>query len=142
MHSLEKHLSSKHKDDYNEFLAKKTHKRSAEDEQESIKLKQQKITKYSSDENSTLMSLCVGLAVNGGRPFSMFDDWEMQRILEKAKASSNDSTTISAETVKKVTQSQAAQKRKKLAQMLKNQILNLSLDFATCQHRYFFGKTS
>ena len=99
MHSLEKHLSSKHKDDYNEFLAKKTHKRSAEDEQESIKLKQQKITKYSSDENSTLMLLCVGLAVNGGRPFSMFDDWEMQRILDKVKASSNDSTTISAETV-------------------------------------------
>lgn len=85
------------------------------------------------------MSLCVDLAVDGGRPFAMFDDDAMKEIINMAKKSQHDLTTISSETVKNSLKSQAAKKRQKLIDLLQNCIVNFSLDFATCQHRSFFG---
>ena len=86
-----------------------------------------------------IMPLCVDLAVDGGRPFTMFDDEAMKKILNFAKASVHDDTNLSSDSVKNAVRTAASKKREALKQLLCNHTTHLSLDFATCQHRSFFG---
>lgn len=137
VHSLEKHLQSMHKDEFKKYSEEKSYKSLAEGNSEASKAKQPKITNFTT--GSKLMPLCVQLAVDGGRPFSMFDDDAMKEILNLAKTTARDETNITAESVKNAVRTAAKTKRETLKKMLKNRTVHFSLDFATCQHRSFFG---
>lgn len=98
--------------------------------------KQPKISSHF--EGSSIMKLCVGLVVNRGRPFKLFDDLEMKTLL--AKAQMNEKIEIYPEKVKDAVKAAAEKKRAEVRKLLVGNVLSFSLDMATCRHRSFIGK--
>lgn len=127
-----------------ESLMKKTvsvkRKQEQNKQMSSKKSKQLKITDYSSCP--AIMSLCVELAVVGGRPFKMFGDRAFGELVRFAKAGCGDYSTnvISPRSVKDTISIVATTERVQIKNKLKNKIVSLSADLATCQGRSFIGK--
>lgn len=102
-----------------------------------LKSKQRKISEFATDPN---MEDCVELATIHGRPFTLFEDKPMQRILGRATTSSK-STVINSTNVKNAVHLKAEQERAIVKSMIKNKMICLKIDYATCRGRSFFGVT-
>ena len=102
-------------------------------------LKQQKLSDLVGI--SPVMELCANLAVRHGLSFRIFDSKDMDRLTKLAKKGADDNSKLSvnSENVKKSIAEQANLKRHEFTKLFKGKILNLSADFATCEHRSFLG---
>lgn len=89
---------------------------------------------------SLIMDHCVGLAVNSGRPFSIFKDKDFIALIKLSKLQAGDKTEIYPDAVKRAVQAEAVIKRKEIRNLLTGKVISLSLDMATCRHRSFFGE--
>lgn len=140
MHSLEKHLETRHKEQFKEYNEQKesTKKRKVEDTTVNNCSKQQKITDFQAE--SMIMNLCVDLVTINGRPFTLFSDDSMKKIIKLSKEAAKDKTEINPENVKKAVKKRASTKRDQLIKLFKGRLVNLSIDMATCGGRSFFGK--
>lgn len=100
--------------------------------------KQPKIASYLG--KSLIMKLCVGIVVNDGRPFSIFESEDQLALIKLAKLQVGENIEIYPEAVKKALQVEAEDKRKEIRNLITGKLLSLSLDMATCRQRSFFGK--
>lgn len=91
---------------------------------------------------SPTMQIAVELAVNKGIPFSTFNDSNMRKLVTLAKKGGNDSSVkvINSENVRSAIQETAKEKRDKMAKLMKNKVISLSADLATCEARSFIGE--
>lgn len=88
------------------------------------------------------MSYCVGLVVENGRPFSIFEDKYQVALIQLAKDKVGETIEIYPEAVKNAVRVDAENTRKEILALLAGRVLSLSLDMATCRQRSFFGETN
>lgn len=127
-----------------ELEMKKVQKRKAEEVAEAgVEGKQPKIDGIFGVEivHSVLMSCCVDLVTEFGRPFGLFSDKPMVKILHMAQQSSNcPKETLNESNVRAAVVASAVSQRSYVKSQLKGKFVNISLDMATCMHRSFVGK--
>lgn len=134
-------MKTKHPKAYEEYGTGKSSvvgsKRKAEQDLLRENAKQPKIT--SAFKSSIVMGHCVDLAVNHGRPFTLFSDDAMQAILHLTKLQTGAIREIYPRAVKDAVTASAVKHRAEIRELLKGKILSFSLDMATCRARCFIG---
>jgi hypothetical protein len=90
---------------------------------------------------SPVMQLAINLSIRKGLSFSTFDSEDMRKLTTLAKKGADDDSrqVINADNVKKSMKELARLKRDELKKVLKQKIINLTADFATCERRSFLG---
>jgi hypothetical protein len=93
---------------------------------------------------SPVMKLAINLAVHEGISFNKFDKEDMRALVKGAKVGLRDDSkrVISSETVKASIHELAELERSDIRKRLKGKIVNITADFATCEHRSFYGRQS
>ena len=136
---LKKHLKAKHEGLWLEYKSLSDAEQQKNLEQENQTASKKK--KPKKHEKSEILSLCVDICVDGGRPLSIFrNDKSMRKLIELACKGSNEAIVITEEKVRDAIFSEANNLKKNIIKKLKGNIISISGDFATCHNRQFLGK--
>jgi hypothetical protein len=89
-----------------------------------------------------VMQLCVDLAVDCGRPYTIFNDPPMKKMILASKSFYKDSSkqVINPENVKQAVNVQAKCLKEKIVKSLKGKILHFTADMASRHGRSFLGE--
>ena len=99
--------------------------------------------KKNSKENCTtidnLKKICMQLVTVHGRPLKMMEDAAFQQLLNMAATSTADVKQINIKSIKAMVTEQAYNIKQKIWNEIKNKLISLKLDSATCVERKFVG---
>jgi hAT family C-terminal dimerisation region len=84
---------------------------------------------------------CVELVTANGCPLSLFDAPAMKRILKRGEVKGAKSKQPNSKNVREEVLITSKKQESDLKNLLKNQLISLKIDFATCQGRSFLGVT-
>lgn len=93
----------------------------------------------SKQASSKILDLATTLAVEGARPFSMFDDVAMRAITNFALLGAKEEGSVTGPKVRENLIGRARLQRERVKQVLKGKLLSISADLATCNSMSFFG---
>lgn len=126
--NLKSHLATKHSDAYNEVVNLNKN------------INQQRAIQTKSDTSiNTLKYLCMQLVAVHGRPFAMLNDEPFQKILNLAASSDSRSKEINIKAIKAMIPDVAYDIKLKIADEVRQKMISLKIDSATCLERRFLG---
>lgn len=123
----------KHPMQYKVILEEKENR---EENQEHDKGNKEKKSKQ--DVKIKLMEECVNLVTTCGRPLTLIDDKPFQNIMDMAMAGTSRSS-INSHNIREATQRKADSLRDAISSIMKDKLLSLKLDIASCHLRSFLG---
>lgn len=90
--------------------------------------------------SSEVMEACVKLVVEDGVPFKLFRSQNMKKLLSLACNATRDATVITEKKVRDRTKQNADALRLNIRKFLRNRLVSLKVDMATCRGREFIGE--
>jgi hypothetical protein len=101
-------------------------------------MKQSKITQFVN--RSRIKDSCLNIITNCAAPFTLFDNPGMQSLIQLASNFIKETVTINSSNLKSFLMEEAKELKIKIKKMLEGKLINLQVDFATCQGHSYMGK--
>ncbi|XP_075157603.1 uncharacterized protein LOC142230866 [Haematobia irritans] len=140
--NLERHVKRRHPEKIPDLTVSESHGASSSksariDDFFGVKPKPTNVLLHLNEK--TLMDACVEMVTKNGRPFSIMNDSGFRKIIDPILTALNSKIAITPESVQQKIESLADSIKEEISTDVKNRLISLKIDAATCMDRSILG---